>query len=74
MVSKGEGVGCPFLFTGYFLTYGSSQLEVQGRPLGRLNPQLNALSYDTEAKLRNYCDLSQWRISSGKQISNRMAK
>lgn len=48
--------------------------EVQGRPLGRLNPQLDALSYDTEAKLRNYCDLSQWRISSGKQISNRMAK
>lgn len=40
----------------------------------RLNPQLGALSYDTEAKLKNYCDLLQWRISSGKQVLNRMAK
>ena len=63
-----------FCSLGYFLTYGSSQLEVQGRPLGRLNPQLGALSYDTEAKLKNYCDLLQWRISSGKQVLNRMAK
>lgn len=63
-----------FCSPGYFLTYGSSQLEVQGRPLGRLNPQLGALSHDTEAQLKNYCDLLQWRISSGKQVLNRMAK
>ena len=42
--------------------------------LRRLNPQLDALSCDTEAKLKNYCDLLQWRISSGKPMSNQMAK
>lgn len=68
MVSKGGSEFVLFLFTGYFLTYGSSQLEV-GKTSGEAQPQLDALSYDTEAKLRNYCDLSQWRILFRKQIS-----
>lgn len=65
MVSKGEERGCPFLFTGLLLTYGSSQLEVQGRSLGRLNPSWMPYHMTLKLGTRNTVIISG-RISSGK--------
>lgn len=43
-------------------------------PLGRLQPQLDALSYDTGSQNWEITVIYRRRISSGKQISNLMAK